>query len=50
MSNFWKGVASVLAIQWLFGIKRDGRWGCSGCLTYLILGICLITYLLGILE
>lgn len=36
MNNFWKGVASVLALQWLLGNKRDGRWGCGGCLTYLI--------------
>lgn len=50
MSNFWKGVASVLALQWLIGNKSNGRNGCGGCFTFFILVICLIAYSLGVLE
>ncbi len=51
MSDFWKGVFTVLTLQWLFG-KGDGAsgCGCSGCLTVAILALCLIFYLLGLFD
>ena len=48
MSDFWKGVFTVLGLQWLFG--SDSGCGCGGCMTTLILGACLICYFLGLLE
>ena len=51
MSDFWKGVISVLTLQWLFGGgKSGGGCGCRGCFTTLVLGACFILYLLGLLE
>ena len=49
MSDFWKGVLSVLTLQWLFGGSNNGgSCGCGGCLTVLILGACFICYFLGL--
>ncbi|MBD5220676.1 MAG: hypothetical protein HDS72_10685 [Bacteroidales bacterium] len=50
MSDFWKGVISVLTLQWLFGGGKDGGCGCSGCFTALVLGACFICYILGLFE
>lgn len=49
MSDFWKGVIAVLTFQWLFGSKDNSGCGCGGCLTVLILGLCLILYFFGLL-
>lgn len=49
MNDFWKGVLTTLFLQWLFNGKSGGC-GCSGCLTFLVLGLCLICYLLGLFE
>ena len=48
MSDFWKGVFAVLTFQWLFG-GNNGGCGCRGCLTFIILGLCLFFYSLGLL-
>lgn len=50
MSNFWKGVFTVLGLQWLFGGGNGNGCGCGGCLTWIILGVCLILYMFGLLE
>jgi len=47
MSDFWKGVISVLTLQWLFG--GDSGCGCRGCLTFIILGACVVLYMFGLL-
>ena len=49
MSDFWKGVFAAITLQWLFGGKVNGC-GCSGCFTFILLGLCLICYLLGLFE
>lgn len=49
MSNFLKGVIAVLTFQWLFGGNGNGGCGCGGCLTAIILGLCLILSWLGLL-
>lgn len=49
MSGFWKGVFTVLGLQWLFGGNNNGC-GCGGCLTFIILGLCVILNLFGLLE
>lgn len=49
MKDFWKGVFAVLGLQWLFGGNSGGGCGCGGCMTWIILGLCMILYLLGLL-
>lgn len=50
MRDFWKGVIAVLTLQWLFGGGgNNSGCGCGGCLSYLILAVCLILYLLGLM-
>lgn len=49
MSDFWKGVFAVLTLQWLFGKgNSSGGCGCGGCMTALILGMCMLLYVFGL--
>lgn len=52
MKDFFKAIIAVVTLQWLFG-GRDGNGGsgcgCGGCMTWIVLGGCLILYLLGML-
>ncbi len=48
MKDFFKGIIAVVTLQWLFGNGGSSGCGCGGCFTYLILGLCLICYLLGL--
>lgn len=49
MSDFWKGFLAAIGLSWLFG-DGEGGCGCGGCLTFIILGVCLILYSLGLLQ
>jgi len=47
MKDFFKGIFAIITLQWLFGGSGSGGCGCRGCITALILGACMIMYLLG---
>jgi len=41
MSDFIKGIIAFFTLQWLFGDGKGGC-GCSGCLTIIVLALCLL--------
>lgn len=47
MNDFFKGIIAVITLQWLFG--GNGGCGCKGCMTALVLSICMLMYLFGLI-
>lgn len=51
MKDLFKTLFAFMTLNWLFGSGSGGNGcGCGGCLTALILGACLILYMLGLLQ
>ncbi len=49
MKDIFKMIVALVTFRWLFDGDGSGC-GCGGCLTWIILGVCMILYMLGLLQ